>query len=245
MGVQVRRKKGERAAIELRWRAIRTSYPWNAPLSPEDDAFIRTALQNHPDVDEKIGIGIDHFVVDDDGQRSCCIWAVRPDKTRTPISKKACLDKPSPLNEFSRACRAAIAVDAIQAKNDAFGIKHVAPGMHEWDLTLDPLPTIICPATGCEITYDQAHAHHDDPWPFKKIVEAFLESRPDINRDDLCSYIQRVPGMDTKIQLKDQVLAADFYLFHKERASLVVVSGEANRSNGLKKVENQPGEPAT
>jgi hypothetical protein len=233
----MRRKPGVRGAIEARWRAIRKSYPWDTPLMPEDAAFIHENLQNHPDVAEKIGVGIAYFIVADDGQGDCCVRAVRIDGTSTPISLKSCLNKCSPFRNFSDACRATVACDAVAAKNAAFKLgAGPQPGdmFDATDAWLMVNPTITCPASGATITYDQAHAHHADPWPFHKIVRAFIESRPDIDPDNLGAYVCRAPGLDTKVQLKDSALAMDFYCFHRERAVLVVVAGAANVSNGLK-----------
>ena len=240
---RARRKPGERGAIIARWRAIRKSYPWDTPLSPEDDAFVRENLQNHPDVKEKIGVGIDHFVVADDGQGSCCIRLVRVDTTSTPISMWSCLNKSNPFDMFSAACRAAVVSDVIAAKNAAFGFGTGPQPGEVFDAAsvwLMGNPMIICPVKKVGITYSQAHVHHDDPWPFEKIVRAFIESRPDIDANNLCAYVCRNPNLDTKIQLKDLKLATDFYVFHKERARLVVVSGEANTSK-LRKVGNTSG----
>jgi hypothetical protein len=224
MGVRVRRKPGERGAIEDRWRKILDSYTWGVPLSPDDHAFILAQLQNHPEVERKIGVGIDYFYVMGDRRGDCCVRIMRLDGTDVTLSKKSCLDKENPFNKFSEACRTAVVSDVLAVKNAAFS----GPG--PWDIRTH----VTCPISGVEFTYEQAHVHHKKPWEFKTIVEAFLDSRPDIDRSCLQAYICCANELGTMVELASAEHIAAFYVFHKERADMVVVAKAKHTCKGVK-----------
>lgn len=210
--MRTRRKPGERKQIVERWRAIRKGYPWNEPLTSEDDAFIRSVLPGHPEAELKVGVGIDHFYVDSDRQGDCCIWALRLDGTTVDIGLNACLSPPTPFQEFSNACRIVVARDVLAAKDAAFAGRD----------------RITCPVTGVEIDYETAHAHHQPPWTFHAIVLAFIVSRPDIDPGNLKDLVNETVDGSTKTLLVSGELATAFYNFHHERARLVIVSARAN-----------------
>jgi hypothetical protein len=60
----------------------------------EDDGLDLTALLNrHDERDEKIGSGIDYFIVEaaPDGHNGRCFWIVQTDGSRVDFSYKHCL----------------------------------------------------------------------------------------------------------------------------------------------------------
>jgi hypothetical protein len=249
MSVGVRRKKGERGAIDRRWRRILDSYTWGTPLSPDDEAFIREQFKNHPNYEARVARGIKYFYVDGDGRKDCCVRIKYLDDGDDPLSKKSCLDKENPFQKFSEACRAAVVSDVLAVKNAAFGLgaykAHGQPfnALDVW--AMEAVRTIVCPLSGVKFTYDQAHVHHKKPWEFKTIVEAFLDSRPDIDRSCLQAYICRANTKGTKVELASAEHIRAFYAFHKERADMVVVAKARHTCKGVKPPPNPTTEGTT
>lgn len=58
-------------------------------VSEDDTAFLKAALPRHPEADEKIGAGIDHFLVRSDEYGKQCFWVVRTDSTTDRFSYKS------------------------------------------------------------------------------------------------------------------------------------------------------------
>lgn len=58
-------------------------------VSYDDDLFLKAALPRHPEADEKIGVGMDHFKVRSDEYGKQCFWVVRIDETTDRFSYKA------------------------------------------------------------------------------------------------------------------------------------------------------------
>ena len=58
-------------------------------VSEDDTAFLKAALPRHPEADEKIGAGIDYFLVRSDEYGKQCFWVVRTDNTTDRFSYKS------------------------------------------------------------------------------------------------------------------------------------------------------------
>ncbi len=58
-------------------------------MSEDDAAFLKAALPRHPEAVEKIGEGIDYFLVRSDEYRKQCFWVVRTDSTTDRFSYKS------------------------------------------------------------------------------------------------------------------------------------------------------------
>ncbi|MFA1538596.1 DCL family protein [Actinomadura monticuli] len=84
-----------KSAVQAKCREILAKYPGDPNAvpagseriaGPDDVEFIEALIASHPDVEEKIGVGIDHFEVRyyDYGTRAVCL--VRIDGSDTDIS---------------------------------------------------------------------------------------------------------------------------------------------------------------
>lgn len=95
LGTRVFEKAGD---ATLFFRAMLKRYPVGSRVIDDDAADLRALLNRHDERDEKIGVGIDHFVVEaaPDGHSGKCFWIVRSDGSTVDISFKHCLErKPS------------------------------------------------------------------------------------------------------------------------------------------------------
>ncbi len=70
-------------------RAMLWRYSPGDRVSENDANFLKAALPRHPNADEKIGAGIDHFVVRSDEYGKQCFWVVRTDRTTDRFSYKS------------------------------------------------------------------------------------------------------------------------------------------------------------
>ena len=66
-------------------------YKLNERVSALDSDFLKEALRNHPECEEKIGVGIDHFVVRLADYGTRCFWIIRSDGTEERFSYKSCV----------------------------------------------------------------------------------------------------------------------------------------------------------
>jgi hypothetical protein len=81
-------KKGD--ALE-HLRKILKRYSVGEHVSADDQAFLLEALKNHPDVDEKIGAGVDFICIQRADYNSRCFWIKRIDGSEVRFSYKSCV----------------------------------------------------------------------------------------------------------------------------------------------------------
>lgn len=72
-------------------QAMLQRYSPGERVSEDDAVILRDALLRHPDAAEKVGEGIDHFVVRSAEYRTQCFWAVRTDGTTDRFSYRSCV----------------------------------------------------------------------------------------------------------------------------------------------------------
>ncbi|MCT8276058.1 DCL family protein [Xanthomonas translucens] len=60
-------------------------------VSVEDSADLIALLDRHKHREEKVGAGVDHFVVDADEYGKSCFWIVRVDSTRVNFTYIRCV----------------------------------------------------------------------------------------------------------------------------------------------------------
>lgn len=179
-------------------------------VSDESAAFLlEQVFPNHPDWDEKVGIGIDHLEVRPDGYGGRCFYIVRRDGSYTDISFKAAISPPKKITDVKRACRTAI-----------------------WPLIAKMRESIelpfTCPITG-EVVRDRNDVHIDhydltfrevfDEWVRDKDIESLYEMTLKSNKDD-----------DTKAYFDNDEICKDFIEFHNQHTHLRAVSRKANLS---------------
>jgi hypothetical protein len=176
-----------------------------------EEKFLRSLFIRHQSAAEKIGIGIARI-------RVVCVLPFRTpgfqierlDGTRTDISYIECLTPSTPSFWFRQSCRTAVVDQILAVKQVAFA-----------EVTEFP-----CPVTGELITWENCQVHHEAPWEFEKIVNAFITARA-IDP----SAIKYVGGDNVAVSsFADVELSRDFAEFHRLRASLLAVSKRANQS---------------
>lgn len=79
---------------QAHFKTMLNSYPLGSPVLGTDKEDLKALLKRHHEYDEKVGCGIDHFVVDMDPQGSPtrCFNIVRTDGSRIDFSYKHCLE---------------------------------------------------------------------------------------------------------------------------------------------------------
>lgn len=91
IGTRVFEKAGDGTIF---FRAMLNRYPVGARVSDADKKDLLAILNRHDERIEKIGVGVDHFVVEaaPEGYSGKCFWIVRTDGSRIDISYKHCLE---------------------------------------------------------------------------------------------------------------------------------------------------------
>ena len=204
-----------KTAVRDAVRTLLHGVPAGREVPETADPFLRDLLELHPEADEKIGIGVDHFEVRTNrvnGGATPGFWVVRCDGSATDFSYKSCIDgkKQAPKDEFIRACRQAIQAHITEDRQRFFAEA--------------PAPT--CALTGVPLTHKTAHVDHCPPYTFARIVEAFVVLHGlDINNPRLIDN-----GGDGVMipTFADLTLREKFIQFHNNHAKLRVISTAAN-----------------
>ncbi|MBK0024996.1 DCL family protein [Stenotrophomonas sp. S48] len=77
-------------ALEF-FRVMLNSYRRGERVSDSDAVELNALLLRHINVEEKTGVGIDHFLVDSDDYGGQCFWVVRADSTRVQFTYRRCV----------------------------------------------------------------------------------------------------------------------------------------------------------
>lgn len=75
------------------FRTMLHRYSMGDRVSVEDECDLKALLKRHDEMDEKIGVGIDHFIVSNapEPYPGRCFWIVRTDESKIDISFPHCL----------------------------------------------------------------------------------------------------------------------------------------------------------
>ena len=199
-----------------RIRSILAQSPLNTPLCNGEFEVVTDLFKLHPEVDTKIGSGIDHIEVRTNNEfafGSRGFWIIRTDGTETDISYIKCLQgETAHRNQFVKACRAAIKPHIEHFRKEFFRVA----------------PTPTCCLTGQPIRPDTCHVDHIPPYTFERIIDAFATLNGlDLNTPGLC-----VTGVDGWLMptIADDLLRDKFIQFHHTFAQLRVISASANVS---------------
>lgn len=214
-------------AAEQHFRDIRDRYPLKTPIDdPSDHDDLCALLERYDtaivDGASKIGCGIDRFEVRINygsyGGSTKGFWVVRTDGSETDFSFiSAVKGEPKPqAQEFSDACRSAVATDILAAKKAVFKEHGDAMGRVPCELTDEP------------ITFEQAHTDHAYP-KFGHLVVTFRAARgwheviPE-------GVLTRAQDGQTITTFADPADAEAFRKFHHASAILRVVARGKNLS---------------
>lgn len=205
----------QKAAIEY-FRDLLARHAVGDELAGESADFrdVRAILERHPERDQKVGCGIDAFIVRLDDNANKMFWLRRTDGTETDFSFYSCVKgRGSSLRqEFAEAARFAVFPEMRSHKDLYFAQHSNAEGLAP------------CEETGVLMCIDDAHVDHH-PIPFDQIVEDFLRSffiTP--SRNILSSPADNQQTTTFVCEMTEH----QFVEFHRQRASLLVVHKSVN-----------------
>lgn len=180
--------------------------PLDQILSGSDAALIAAVFDRyllcHPEADP---VGEPAFTVrtiSRDGKLQRSFFALRPDGTGYRFGYRKSLGLTPRDGDLIKATRRAIAPDIIHYKTSRFGRRDAIP----------------CDETGEAVAFADAHVDHREPWPFQKILQAYLAQHgyPEILRDTAQRLVLAPHD------------AAGFRRFHNDRARLRLVHRDVN-----------------
>lgn len=127
-------------------------------LGERDTQFMLGLLAGHPDLTQKVGIGVVGIDVRSALHGTRCFHVLRADGSSTDFSYLKCLAAPTPTQDVRAACRNALTADMALKK--AYFLA---------------LPEPTCQLTGMPIDADNSHVHHGPPM-FDVLVDGWVET---------------------------------------------------------------------
>ncbi len=126
-------------------------YALGEEISPKDHDDLLALIQRHPEAKQKIGCGVQRFVINMSDKGTRCFWIERTDGSRTDFSYIWAVkgEGPTLFQEFSEACREAVKTDLVIGKRNFFEINGDSDGR------------VKCAVTGELISFDEAHVDLD------------------------------------------------------------------------------------
>ena len=193
------------------YKAILNSYDFGETLIPNDFYDILDLLETHPNVIEKIGVGIDKVRVAKLKYDTKSFELVRIDGSTEYFSYTKRINSPkTDFSRFREACRQAIQEDLRNVKLSYFD-KYSKKGK------------VKCQETGELLKYEELNVDHRQPNTFSVIVDRFVELK-NIDLKDI-EYLTIDGGPN---ELVDKKLKEDFIQYHKDKANLRIVKKTLN-----------------
>lgn len=196
-----------KAKVEDKIRSIVRSTLPNRPIDEISSEFLKKVLSHHYHYREKCGVGLRHLEVRTNPSwngPTQGIWIIRDDGTEVDISWVTALmpgGRPSIEQDIRNAAR-----------------YEVSEQIHEFHDTGE--------CSTCELCHTSMTRHNglhvDHIKPFKDLFSEFIE-----NRGITYSEIQ-TEDLGVESQFKDRPLAREWYIFHKENATLRLVHKQCN-----------------
>lgn len=139
-GKEFRTKK----SAKEHFRNMLARYSDGAPIEGEDEADLFSLLARHPEVQDKVGVGIDGFYADQGFMGTRCFYLRRHDGSTTDFSFNSCVDgrAPTPQQEFLEAARMAVQAQIRQAKRRHYEANKGPDGTVLCDLCLASLSAL-------------------------------------------------------------------------------------------------------
>lgn len=203
-------------AAEEFTRRILNNCPIGSHLTGEELTFIYSLLENHPEAENKIGVGIKSIAVnlEERFKKTKCFIITRVDDTITDFSFYKCLT-PSlndPIKLFNGSAREAVAEQIVTYKNTFYKENQDSSGC------------VQCVLTKLPINRQEAHVDHTPPNTFNKIVLDYKDIN-DIDVDKI-EFAENSTGIGRIF--KDSKLRNDFAHYHMQTAKLRVISATEN-----------------
>lgn len=184
-----------------------------AVTDPEDVQLLLDLVQMHPNPPKKIGSGIERFEVRANPQhpRHRSFFIIQIDGTEDDFGYTKLIEGQTISQRVAAAMR-----HEVREQIEAFRTAEFSK----------PEPR-TCPIEGTEIAHPgDCHVDHEDPG-FRELVQRFVAQNGDWDAFELYSL---PAGREIGQRLKNRELASRWQAFHAERASLRIVSTQANLS---------------
>lgn len=204
------------AAIE-HFKAMLYRHPLGQAVPEPDATELSWLLGRHHDYEQKQGVGIACFM-----PHKTPVWGtvgfkiVRVDGSETDFSYRTCLDgQKTPLASVVGAMRQEVSEDIRRAKREWFAAHRDADYF------------VPCALTGRRVGWEEAHADHAPPFPFRTLAVAFIKAR---GIEPSWEMLQPAADNQYVPLLADRVLAEEWKAYHHELAVIRIVAKGANLS---------------
>lgn len=198
----------KRSATEECQRRI-NEYGQGKKLNSEDEFFFSSLFTLHSEYFDKKGVGIDYITVELDFNNNRCLYIHRIDGSKIECSWRHCLQPASTKQVVSMSFRRAVKERIMAFKKEQLNI------------------VTTCPILGLSLSYKNSHASYVEP-TFDDLLSKFL-SEKSISYEDV-SLTNPVPDdEDQRGIISNSELVKEWNDFHKQFASLQLISAKANR----------------
>lgn len=193
------------------FKTILNSYEFKMNLNKEDLKDILVLLETHPNVKEKIGVGIEYVRIAKVQYNTKSFELVRSDGSTEFFSYTKRINAPkTDFTKLREACRQAIQEDLRNVKLAYFD-------------RFSKKGQVKCQESGDLAKYEELNVDHRQPNTFSVIVDRFVE----LNKLDLkkIKYLQIDGGPN---ELADENLKEEFRQYHRDKANLRIVKKSLN-----------------
>jgi hypothetical protein len=193
------------------FKTILNSYEFGMNLNKDDLKDILDLLETHPNVKEKIGVGIEYVRIAKVQYNTKSFELVRTDGSTEFFSYTKRINAPkTDFTKLREACRQAIQEDLRNVKLAYFD-------------RFSKKGQVKCQESGDLAKYEELNVDHRQPNTFSVIVDRFVE----LNKLDLkkINYLQIDGGPN---ELADENLKEEFRQYHRDKANLRIVKKSLN-----------------
>ncbi len=193
------------------YKTILNSYDFGETISSQNFSDLLDLLETHPEVTEKVGVGIESIRVAKLKYNTKAFELVRFDGSTEYFSYTKRINAPkNDFTKFREACRQVIQEDLRKVKLEYFE-KYSKKGQ------------VKCQETGSLSKYEELNVDHRQPNTFSVIVDRFIE----LNNIDI-QRIEYIPVDGGPNELADEELKTKFKQYHKDKANLRIVKKDLN-----------------
>ncbi len=193
------------------YKTILNSYDFGETISNQNFSDLLDLLETHPEVTEKVGVGIESIRVAKLKYNTKAFELVRFDGSTEYFSYTKRINAPkNDFTKFREACRQVIQEDLRKVKLEYFE-KYSKKGQ------------VKCQETGSLSKYEELNVDHRQPNTFSVIVDRFIE----LNNIDI-QRIEYIPVDGGPNELADEELKTKFKQYHKNKANLRIVKKDLN-----------------
>ena len=193
------------------YKTISNSYDFGETISSQNFSDLLDLLETHPEVTEKVGVGIESIRVAKLKYNTKAFELVRFDGSTEFFSYTKRINAPkNDFTKFREACRQVIQEDLRKVKLEYFE-KYSKKGQ------------VKCQETGSLSKYEELNVDHRQPNTFSVIVDRFIE----LNNIDI-QRIEYIPVDGGPNELADEELKTKFKQYHKDKANLRIVKKDLN-----------------